>query len=393
MDAPSFTLGIEEEYLLVDPRSRDLVADPPEAFMAACKAELGEQVSPEFLRCQVEVQTGVCADIAQARAELTRLRRTVLEVAAAHGMGVIAASTHPFARWREQRSTSRKRYDEFVDDFQMIIQRMAICGMHVHGGIEDEHERIRLMNEVTYFLPHLLALSTSSPFWQGIDTGMTSYRQTVFCDLPRTGLPPLLQDDADWQALLAMLEENELCSDGTRIWWDMRPSIAYPTLEMRICDVCTSIDDALALAALYQALLATLHEARGANDVRTAHVRMLIAENKWRAQRYGIEGSMADAHQRRMRPFAELAAELMAGVTAHATRLGAADELRHLDTMLARGTSAERQRRVHAQARSEGADEAEAMRAVVDWLLRETAAGGRTAGKDARADGAGSPAG
>ena len=375
MGAPSLTLGIEEEYLLVDPQSRDLVADPPEAFMHACTARLGEQVAPEFLRCQIEVQTGVCADLAQARAELTRLRGTVVEVAAEHGMGVIAASTHPFARWREQRSTSRARYDEFANDFQMVIRRMAICGMHVHAGIEDDRARIELLNEVTFFLPHLLALSTSSPFWQGVDTGMMAYRQTVFCDLPRTGLPPPLADHAEWQAMLTTLHESGLCSDGSRIWWDLRPSIAYPTLEMRVCDVCTSLDDALAVAALYQALLATLADEGAGQGHQSAARRALIAENKWRAQRYGTRGTLADAAGHRLRPFPELMAELVTRVHAQAQRLGASNEVRHLGAILRRGTSAERQRSVHAEARTDGADEVEALRAVVDWLIGETAAG------------------
>ena len=375
MVAPSLTLGVEEEYLLVDPQSRDLVVDPPEAFMRACTDRMGEQVAPEFLRCQIEVQTGVCADLAQARAELTRLRRTVIEVAAEHGMGVVAASTHPFARWREQRSTSRARYDEFANDFQMVIRRMAICGMHVHAGIEDAHARIGLMNEVTSFLPHLLALSTSSPFWQGADTGMMSYRQTVFCDLPRTGLPPWLADDADWQAMLATLSESGLCSDGSRIWWDLRPSIAYPTLEMRVCDVCTTMDDTLAIAAFYQALLAARAATKSKDSHNSAQRRALIAENKWRAQRYGTRGTLADADGHGLRPFVELATELVTQVTAQAQRLGAGDDVRHLDTILRRGTSAERQRHLYDRARKHGADEMEALRAVVDWLVQETAAG------------------
>lgn len=371
----SLTLGIEEEYLLIDPTSRDLVAEPPAGFMPACVERLGDRVAHEFLQAQVEIGTPVCADIGAARAELVRLRGTVIEVAAAHGMAVIAASTHPFARWRDQKRVIKSRYDALADDLQMAIRRMAICGMHIHAAVEDEELRIDLMNQASYFLPHLLAYSTSSPFWQGQDTGLSAYRPTVFRDMPRTGLPEFLGGHAEWRAMLDVFKETGLCDDGSQIWWDMRPSLAYPTLEMRVCDVCTTLEDALAVAALYQALLGTLVRLRGDNRSWRVYRRTLISENKWRAQRYGVRGKLADFGRRRLSPFAELTEELIELVAAEAERLGGLDSVRHLRELVRRGTSSERQRAAYAGARADGADDAEALRAVVDWLIAETARG------------------
>src|SRR5262245_43898288 len=232
---PSLTLGVEEEYLLVDPESRDLVASPPKGFMSRCRKRLGRQVTHELLQSQVEVGTGVCRDVAQARNELTELRSTVAKTAAEFGMAMIAASTHPFANWRNQRRVDKERYIVLSRDMQALAQRMVICGMHVHAGIEDDQLRIDLMNQATYFLPHLLALSTSSPFWMGHDTGLRAFRPIIFANLPRSGVPEAFDSVSDWNEMLAILKETGLCDDASKIWWDIRPSARHPTLELRVC--------------------------------------------------------------------------------------------------------------------------------------------------------------
>jgi carboxylate-amine ligase len=375
LSPPSLSLGIEEEYLLVDPASRDLVAAPPEEFMARCQAALGSRVTYEFLRAQVEVGTGVCRDVGQARAELRELRATVAATARTFGMAIIAASTHPFADWRAQRQVEKERYLILLRDMQALAQRMLICGMHVHAGIEDDELRIDLMNQATYFLPHLLALSTSSPFWEGHPTGLKAYRPTVFGDLPRSGLPEPFNSAEDWRHMLQQLAATGLCDDATKIWWDLRPSARFPTLELRVCDMCTRLEDALTIAALYQAILATLYRLRASNQTWRDYRRILVAENKWLAQRYGISGRLADYGALTCKPFAELVDELLALVEDEAARLGGLAEVRHARDILARGTSADRQLATFEQARANGADEREAMIAVVDWLIEETLAG------------------
>ena len=286
---PEFTIGIEEEYLLVDPETRDLVTDPPAAMIEECAERLEGQVAPEFLRSQIEVETCVCETIQEARAELVRLRRTVSEVVGKHGFAMIAASTHPFAHWGRQKHTDKARYNVLARDLQGVARRLLICGMHVHVGVSDPDLRIDLMNQVTYFLPHLLALSTSSPFWQGEDTGLKSYRLSIFDEVPRTGLPEQFESDAEYQRLLAVMVRAGLIEDGTKLWWDIRPSARFPTLEMRITDICTLVDDAIAIAALYVSLLHMLTRLKGENQRWRVYSRALVSENRWRAQRYGID--------------------------------------------------------------------------------------------------------
>ena len=372
---PALTLGIEEEYLLVDPLSRDLVATPPEGFMATCQARLGEHVTHEFLQAQVEVGTPVCANIAEVRAELSELRRTVAGVAREHGMAMIAASTHPFAKWRMQRRVEKERYIGLARDMQQLASRLVICGMHIHAGIEDEELQIDLMNQVCYFLPHLLALSTSSPFWEGRDTGLKAYRPTVFCDLPRSGLPEIFESAEDWQIFCNQLRVTGLCDDATKIWWDVRPSVKFPTLEMRVCDVCTRLDDAITIAALFQSVLAMLYELRARNQTWRLYRRTLIEENKWLAQRHGVRGELADYGVQARKPFPVLLEEILELTGHHAQRLGCLAEVENARSIVERGTSADQQLAAFARARTQGADEREAAAAVVDWLIQETVAG------------------
>jgi glutamate---cysteine ligase / carboxylate-amine ligase len=372
---PPFTLGIEEEYLLVDRASRDLVGDPPAAMLAECETLLAGQVSPEFLRSQIEVATGVSATIAEARADLARLRRTVAEVAARHGMAPIAASTHPFALWDAQKPTERERYAILHRDMQGVARRLVICGLHVHVGLGDDELRIDLMNQVRYFLPHLLALSTSSPFWRGEDTGLKSYRVSVFDGMPRTGLPEAFESWGEYRRHIAILTSVGLIEDATKLWWDVRPSERFPTLEMRIPDICTRLDDGIAIAALYRCLLRMLWRLKRQNQRWRIYARMLINENRWRAQRYGIDEGLVDFGRRAIVPYADLLEELIALVAEDAAHFGCEAEIAHARTILQRGTSAHAQRRVYAEALAAGAAKDAALRAVVDWLIAETQQG------------------
>jgi carboxylate-amine ligase len=371
---PSLTLGLEEEYLLVDPVTRDLVASPPAAFMARCKDELGSQVGHELLQAQVEVGTPICHTVADVRRELIRLRQTVGRIAAEFDMAIIAVSTHPFARCRDQQRVRNERYDGLCHDMKARADRMLICGMHVHAGIEDDDLRIDLMSQVTYFLPHLLALSTSSPFWEGADTGLKSYRPTVFGDLPRTGLPEYFANADEWRDMLRQLKHIGLCDDPTKIWWDLRPSARFPTLELRVCDVCTQLEDTVTIAALYQAILAALYRLRAQNQTWRRYRLILIAENKSLAQRHGIDGTLADFGAQQCKPFAELLEEIIELVQIEAARWGCLAEVENARRIIRRGTSADRQLSVFTKARADGGSELEAGRAVVDWLIRETLA-------------------
>jgi glutamate---cysteine ligase / carboxylate-amine ligase len=375
MVEPEFTLGIEEEYFLVDRMTRDIVDDPPSAMLAECEALLAGQVSPEFLRSQIEVGTRVCAGLAEARTDLAHLRRSVAEVAARYGMAPIAAATHPFARWDAQKTTLRRRYADLEDDLQAVGRRLAICGLHVHIGIPDDELRIDLLNQACYFLPHLLALSTSSPFWQGEDTGLKSYRLAVFDELPRTGMPERFDSWGEYRRHVAILVAAGLIEDATKLWWDLRPSERYPTLEMRITDSCTTLDDALSIAALYRCLLRMLWRLKRENQRWRLYARMLIEENRWRAQRYGTDRGLVDFGRGAIFPYASLLDEILVLVDADARHFGCVDEVAHGRRILARGTSAHRQRAICGAALADGATRAEALAAVVDWLIDETVRG------------------
>ncbi len=371
----NFTVGVEEEYLLVDRGTRDLIREAPTAMLARCQELLGDHVTTEFLQSQIEIGTRVCGSIAEAREDLSRLRGTVARAAAEDGMGLIAASTHPFALWSDQKTTEKDRYQELARDMQAVVRRMVICGMHVHVCIVDEDERIDLMNQVAYFLPHLLALSTSSPFWDGEDTGLASYRLAIFDNMPRTGLPGAFDSWAEYQRHVRMLVKTGVIEDTSKIWWDISPSSRFPTLEMRICDVCTRLDDAVAIAALFQCLLHMLHRLRRMNQRWRTYAQMLVAENRWRAQRYGVEEGLIDFGKAELVPYADLLDEIIELTRPDADELGCTEELLKARDILSRGTSAHAQRRAHAAALANGASPQEAMRAVVDMLINETVNG------------------
>jgi len=367
-----FTIGIEEEYLLVQRASGVLAVEPPDAMLAEAQQVAGGQVNPEFLKCQIEVATGVCGSLGEARADLVRLRRAVAEVAARHGLAPIAAGTHPFARWAEQRHTDRPRYDALASDLAGVARRLVICGLHVHVGIADEDLRIDLMNQVSYFLPHLLALSTSSPFWQGEVTGLQSYRVSIFDSLPRTGLPERFESWGEYQRLVGRMAAAGLIDDGTKLWWDIRPSARFPTLELRVTDVCTRLDDAISIAALYRGLLAALLRLKQRNQRWRLYANALIDENRWRAARYGVEGRLVDFGKGEAVDYALLLEELIELVREEAQAGGYWAEVQGARAILARGTSAQRQLQVYRAALDNGLDHAAALRAVVDWLCQET---------------------
>ncbi|RYG92045.1 carboxylate-amine ligase [Loktanella sp. IMCC34160] len=370
MQEPDFTLGIEEEYLLVDLDSLQL-AQAPEGLMEACVAELEGQVSPEFLQCQIEIGTRVCATIGDAREDLRRLRATVARVAKTYNLAPIAVSCHPSADWKDQHHTRKDRYDSLQRDLGGVVRRMLICGMHVHVGLGDNDLRADLMRQLSYFLPHLLALSTSSPYWQGRDTGLASYRISVFDNLPRTGLPPQFESWGEYDRSVSALIDLGIIEDSSKIWWDLRPSARFPTLEARICDVQPRLEHTLSLAAVIQSLTRMLWRLRMKNQRWRIYDRFLIGENRWRAQRYGVTEGLIDFGRAEIVPFRELMSELIDLVAEDAGVLRCATELEQVMGIVEGGTSAERQRAVCAAAEARGDDHDGQMRAVVSHLIEE----------------------
>ncbi len=372
---PEFTMGVEEEYLLVDKESRGLVIDPPKSLIGECEELCGSQVTSELLRSQIEIGTKVCKNVQEARTDLARLRKIVVEVANRHGLAPIAASTHPFSRWSEQKHTEKDRYEALTMEMQGAARRLVICGMHVHVGINDDALRIDLMNQMSYFLPHLLALSCSSPFWEGRDTGLKSYRLTIFDALPRTGIPERFESFAEYQRHIDILVNAGLIEDSTKIWWDLRPSGRYPTLETRIMDVCTRMEDAISLAALLVCTMRMLYRLRLANQRWRIYTPMLIRENRWRAMRYSFDEGLIDLAKGRVVPFEDLLDELLNLVAEDAEVLGCEEELADVRNIMSRGTSAHRQLKAYELAQAAGSDEQECLNAVVDTLVSDTAEG------------------
>ena len=367
-DEPPFTIGIEEEYLLVDQDTYAL-AHVPDAMITACKADLQGKVSPEFLQCQIEIGTGVCRTIAEARDDLAFLRRTVAGHADRFGLAPIAASCHPFADWKDQPHTDKARYNQLQRDLAGVARRMLICGMHVHVGIPDKEMRIMLMNQLKYFLPHLHALSTSSPFWQGEDTGLSSYRLTVFDNLPRTGLPPQMADWAQFAKTVETLVQLDLIEDASKIWWDLRPSSKFPTIESRICDVAPRMQDTLTLAALTQCLTRMLWRRTCAGDPWPAIENFFIGENRWRAQRYGVREGFIDFGRQALIPCSQAIDEILELIAEDAEALDCVAQVQAAADIPDRGTGADQQRAVFAQAKRKGADDKAALNAVVQSLI------------------------
>ena len=375
MKEPRFTVGIEEEYLLVDPVSRDLISEAPPDMLPECERRLHEQVTPEFLQSQIEVGTRPHHSLRDARQELAHLRKTVAEVAIENGVSMLAASTHPFAVWDTQRRTPRERYADLERDLQAVVRRLMICGMHVHVEVEDEDLRIDLMNQAIYILPHLLALSTSSPFWEGEPTGLKSYRVAVWNEMPRTGLPELFDSYGEYQRHVKVMIDAGLIEDSTKLWWDIRPSHRFPTIEMRISDICTRLDDGVCIAAIYRCWLRMLYRLRRQNQRWRTYVPLLINENRWRAQRYGIDKGLVDFGRGEIIPCDDLIDEVIELVREDALFFDCVEEIEHARNILKNGTSAHWQLQRYQRAIDDGASQPEALKSVVDLLVEETMRG------------------
>ncbi|MGK0395103.1 MAG: carboxylate-amine ligase [Candidatus Azotimanducaceae bacterium] len=369
---PAFSIGVEEEYLLVDLTTRDLVSDPPASFLEACDQRSGRQVSPELMRSQIEIGTSVCANVKAAKQEVKLLRRVIAEVADEHGYAPLAVSTHPFARWLSQKQTAKPRYMDLTQEMQATARRLLISGMHVHVGIEDKESRIDLMNQLSYFLPHLLALSCSSPFWEGENTGLKSYRLTVFDALPRTGLPAQFASYGEYERHISILVDAGIIDDASKIWWDLRPSSRFPTLETRIMDVCTNVNHSISLVALNVCLLRMLYRLRRDNQRWRMYSSMLISENRWRAMRYSYHEGMIDFAKGEIVPFKDLLEELMDFIREDAEALDCVEEIRGLKDILLDGNSAHRQTEIFESQTALGKSESDALIDVVDWLIKET---------------------
>ena len=374
-EQPGFTLGVEEEYLLVDAETLELSVDPPQGFMPACQKQVTGQVVNELMRAQVETATRVCGSVAEVRRELTRQRREISAVAEQFGLRIIAASTHPSALWRDQKQTPSQRYATLQQEMQATARRMLICGMHVHVGIEDQDLRVDLMNQFRYFLPHLLALSVSSPFWEGDDTGLHSFRLTIFSGLPRTGFPEEFGSWSDYQRHIDTLVRARVIEDSSMIWWDVRPSGRFPTLETRIFDLCTFAEDTVCLTAFCVCLLRMLWRLRVSNSRWRSYSLLLLEENRWRAMRYGPTDRLLDFGKGSMVGFAQLVEELITMVRQDAEFFDCKQEIAHARRILERGTSASMQLATYRKALEEGASEQEALREVVRFLVDATVEG------------------
>ena len=362
-----FTIGIEEEFQIVDPVTRELRSRVNE-MMAEGRMILGEQIKPEMHQSMVEVGTNICHNVQEARAEVVRLRRTIAELAHRKGLAIVAASTHPISHWADQRITEHERYEALIEEMQQHARGLLIFGMHVHVGIDDPEVAIAIMNEARYMLPHILALSTSSPFWIKRNTGMKSYRSEVFKHFPRTGIPDHFRSSGEYQRYLDLLVKTGCIDNGKKIWWDVRPHPFFPTLEYRVCDICPRVDDTIAIAALIQALTAKLYKLYKQNLGFRIYHRALIQENKWRAVRFGLDGKLIDFGKQAEVPVRDLIVELLEFVDDVVDELGSRKELQHIHKILAEGSSADRQLRVYNES---GGD----LKAVVDLLMKETLEG------------------
>jgi len=359
-----FTLGIEEEFQIVDPKSRELKSRVSE-ILEEGRLMLGEKVKPEMIQSMIEVGTGVCANIQEAREDISNLRCIISSLARKRGLEIVAASTHPFSKWSEQKIFDDDRYKLLVDELQMVARSLLIFGVHVHVGIADKERQIHLMNAARYFVPHVLALTTSSPFWLGFNTGLQSYRSEVFKKFPRTDIPEHFESYQQYQSYVDLLVKMNCIDDAKKIYWDIRPHPFFPTLEFRVCDIPTKVDDTIAIAALFQAIVAKLSKLLEKNLGFRLYHRRLIQENKWRAVRYGIHGNLLDLGKQKEVPAKDLIHELLDFVDEVVDDLGSRKEIEHIYTIMERGTSADEQLRVYEES-------GENFNAVVDMLIKNT---------------------
>ncbi len=365
----SYSFGIEEEYFLVDRTTMAVARKMPDGFFAAAKATLGEQVTGEFLQSQIEIVTAPQTDMAAARVDLRDLRRTLGAIAHTHGHAIMAAGTHPTAVWERSRQSVGERYDSVMDDLQMIGRRNMLCGMHVHVEVPDPDTRINVMTRMLPHVPLFIALSTSSPFWRSQPTGLLGYRLAAYDELPRTGLPELFKTKAEFDAYIDALVQAGIMPDASYIWWALRPSLNHPTLELRAPDVCTNVDHAISIAALYRAVTRRLSLNPRQNRDMNAITRAIVLENKWRAQRYGVRGTFVRIEGDGPITVAEMLEHVIDEVTPDAEALGCLDAVLQCRRIIEQGTSADQQLEIYEQY----ADNPEhALRQVSEWLVEMT---------------------
>jgi carboxylate-amine ligase len=364
-DVPRLTIGIEEEFQIVDAEGQ--LKSHAETLLIAARPHLLEQVKPEMMQSVVETATKICADISEAREEILRMRGTLVALLRPVGLRLASAGTHPFSHWQDQQVTDHERYKILEEELQDVIRELLIFGLHVHVGIADRERRIEIMNEARYFLPHLLAISTSSPFWLTRITGLKSYRQIIWQRFPRTGIPPDFSSYDEFENYVELLVRTKSIDDGKKIWWDLRPHAFYPTIEFRVCDAATRVEETLCIAALTQAICAKLLVLRDRNLGFRRYAPALIQENKWRAVRGGIDAKLIDFGKSEEVPMRDLAVELLEFVDDVVDALGSRKEVEYLQTIMREGTSADRQLRTFAESGH--------LHKVVDNLVAETEAG------------------
>ncbi len=361
---PSLNIGIEEEYQTIDPQTRDLRSHIDTEIISEGKRTLKEAVKAEMHQSVVEVGTGIHANVKDAAFELTALRRYIVNAAKANNLLVASAGTHPFADWRKQDIYPDPRYNTIVQDLKMVARANLIFGLHVHIGVEDEETRIHLMNAARYFLPHIMALSTNSPFWMGMDTGLKSYRCKVFDKFPRTNIPDYFPSWGEYENFIKLLVKTNCIDNAKKIWWDIRPHPNFPTLEFRICDVPMRIEETIAIVALIQATIAKLYKLHAANQGFRLYRRALIMENKWRAARYGLDGKLVDFGKQTEVPVRDLIYEYLHFVDDVVDELGSRDEINYIHRILENGTGADRQLKVFQETND--------LTKVVDYMVQET---------------------
>jgi len=364
--AYDYTIGIEEEYQIVDPETREL-SSAIENILSDGQDELGNQITAELMQCQVEIGTRICRSLKEAKEQIIAVRGSLNRIARKHGVRIVAAGTHPFSRWEDQNLTDRERYFGLEIENKVLARQLLICGMHMHISIDDKDARIDLMNQLSYFCPHLLCLSTSSPFWMGMDTGLKSYRSVIFECLPRTGIPPVFRSWNDYQEYIDISVKTNCIDEPTKIRWDLRPSPKYPTLEFRIADVCTKVDEAIAVCAIKIALVAKLMRMRRNNQSWRIYRNELIQENKFRALRYGFDGKLLDLGRHREIDARKLIFELLTFVDDVVDDLDIREEISYVHTILSKGTSADRQLKRYQETGD--------LKSVVDLLIDETLEG------------------
>jgi carboxylate-amine ligase len=366
------SFGIEEEFFLVDAKTAALGTPALDQLMSDARARLGDVVTSELLQSQIEIASPILRSHAEAREVMSRTRRALSEVVAEHGLNIVAASTHPLGVWQEQLVTEKRRYDKLIADFRIVTQRNLVCGLHIHVAVPETVDRVDVMNRAMHWLPVFLALSTSSPFWNHRVTGLLSYRQALYDEWPRSGIPDFFRDEADYQAFVDRMQAAGAISDSSQLWWAIRPALRFPTLEMRIADVCTRLEDALAIAALYRALVATLVANPEMGKVRSTHTRRLIDENRWRAKRDGIKAEFILETSNEAAPVAKVVSDLIGACSEQIDRLDCAEALQPIERILSEGTSAHQQLKIYNEGRAAGDDSVDALLKVIEWLKATT---------------------